>query len=53
MEEGEEGLQEPEGFKDTTRKPTESTNVDLERLIKTVLSTREQLLDGPKPSAHI
>lgn len=35
VEEEKEGLKEPSGVKDTTRKPTESTTLDLQRLTET------------------
>jgi hypothetical protein len=41
------------GVKDTTRKPTASTNLGPYGLIETDLSSREHVWDTPRPSAHM
>jgi hypothetical protein len=49
----EEKIQGSIEVKDTTRKPTESTNLGLQGLTETEPPTKEHICDRLKPSTHM
>ena len=46
-------IEEPEEDRDSTGRPTESTNLDLWGLPETEPLTKEQAWAGPRPPAHV